>query len=282
MPGPSSSTMSSTWCPATRTVTAIASSACRAALSTRFRTTWASDVRSPRTRPAPTPEVCTTSPDRATRLASASARSSRSTSCVGARDHAFIRPGEQQQLLDQPLHARRLLQHGIGELALRQRAGMCASHLGRLADAGEGRTQLVRGVGDELLLPVAGVLETTQHLVHGLRQSMDLVAGAGLGHPPVQPVTGDLLDLAPDPLDGASARVATTHVVPPTSRRISGSPPSSGATSAAVESSTSSSESRRRRRTLGHPPGRRRSQRRRGGRHPEAGPGPHPRRAGPR
>ena len=57
------------------------------------------------------------------------------------------------------------------------------------------------GVGDELLLPVAGVLEPAEHLVHGQREPVDLVARARLRHPPVQPVAGDLLDLAPDALD---------------------------------------------------------------------------------
>ena len=119
----------------------------------------------------------------------------------GAEDRPLVGPGEQQELFDETLHPRRLLEHGVRQLALGQGTRMGARDLGRLPDARERRAQLVGGVGDELLLPVAGVLETSEHLVHGQREPVDLVAGARLGHPPVQPVAGDLLDLAPDSLD---------------------------------------------------------------------------------
>ena len=119
----------------------------------------------------------------------------------GAGDLALVGPREQQQLLDEPLHACRLLQHGISELTLGQRTRVRAHYLGRLPHAGKWRTQLVRRVGDELLLPAPGVLETSQHRVHGQCESMDFVAGARFGHPPVQLVTGDLLDLESDAFD---------------------------------------------------------------------------------
>ena len=44
-----------------------------------------------------------------------------------------------------------------------------------------------------------------------------------LGHSPVQPVAGDLLDLAPDPLDRCERAVATIQVVPPTTSSTRGS-----------------------------------------------------------
>ena len=53
------------------------------------------------------------------------------------RDRAFVGPGEEQQLLHEALHARGLLEHGVGELALGQGTGVRARHLGRLADAGQ-------------------------------------------------------------------------------------------------------------------------------------------------
>ena len=56
---------------------------------------------------------------------------------VRLRDRALVGPGEEQQLLHEPLHARGLLEHGIGELALGQGARVRAGHLGRLADAGQ-------------------------------------------------------------------------------------------------------------------------------------------------
>ena len=114
-----------------------AASACRAALSTRFCTTCASAAWSPRTRPAPTPEVST----RETGPADTAGLRQRQVVEVDVvarpRDRALVGPGEQQQLLHEPLHPRGLLEHGVGELALGQGARVRARHLGRLADAGQ-------------------------------------------------------------------------------------------------------------------------------------------------
>ena len=102
------------------------SSACRAALSTRFRTTCARRPgrRVPGRRP--TPEVSTREPGPADATGLGKRQVVEVDVVVCPRDRPLVGPGEQQQLLDEPLHARRLLQHGIGELALGQSAPGCA------------------------------------------------------------------------------------------------------------------------------------------------------------
>ncbi len=57
---------------------------------------------------------------------------------VRLRERALVGPGQEQQLLHEPLDARGLLEDGVGELALGQGARVRACHLGGLADAGQG------------------------------------------------------------------------------------------------------------------------------------------------
>jgi hypothetical protein len=52
-------------------------------------------------------------------------------------ERTFVGPGEEQQLFHEPLHARGLLENGIGELTLGQGTRVRARHLGRLANAGQ-------------------------------------------------------------------------------------------------------------------------------------------------
>ena len=59
-----------------------------------------------------------------------------------------------------------------------------------------------------------------------------------LGHAAVEAFAGDLVDLAPDALDGRERAGRDHQVVAPTRSRTSGRPTSSGGTSAEVESST--------------------------------------------
>ena len=67
---------------------------------------------------------------------------------------------------------------------------------------GDGRAQLVRCVGDEVLLLGGRPLGTGEQPVEGAGEATELV-GASLGDPPVELGAGDVVDLAPHPLDRA-------------------------------------------------------------------------------
>ena len=69
---------------------------------------------------------------------------------------------------------------------------------------GDGRAQLVRCVGDEVLLLGGRLLGTGEQPIERAGEAAELV-GASLGDPPVQLGAGDVVDLAPHPLDRAQS-----------------------------------------------------------------------------
>ncbi len=81
---------------------------------------------------------------------------------------------------------------------------MRGAHLQLGAQRGDRAAQFVRGVGDEAPLAVHGGLQRGERLVGRTGQPCDLVARAGLRHPPAQVLgRGDRGHLAPDALDRA-------------------------------------------------------------------------------
>ena len=180
------------------TPTAVPDGVCATAFVTRLPTTWRSRASSPRTGQrrsrassrqrvrgaGSTPASCTTSDATATRS-------------TGARSQRPLRvePRQQQQVLDEQAHARRLVldapQHpGQHRRVLR---GALPEQLGEAPDRGERRAQLVAGVPDELphallrrpgvglraLLRGVGALEAVDHGVEGRGQAADLGARVG-------------------------------------------------------------------------------------------------------
>ena len=63
---------------------------------------------------------------------------------------------------------------------------MPQGHLGVLADRGQGRSQLMGGVGDEAPLPELALLEAGQHEIQRLGEPGDLVVAQGVWQPAVQ------------------------------------------------------------------------------------------------
>ena len=97
---------------------------------------------------------------------------------------ALVALGEQSQVVDESIHSGDLSVHVRGggfDLAL-GRVLRAAEHIDLAPDRGQGRAQLVRGVGDERALPCERVLEPVEHVVEGLGQLVHL-PGAPLGHP---------------------------------------------------------------------------------------------------
>ena len=162
------------------------------ALASRLVTTWCRRAASPATLTGASGSESrhcrSASTTRASLTASSSSRD-RSTRLALERP-ARVEAGEQQQVLDEPGHPRRLGldlgQRGGGGL------GAVARQLGVAGDGGERRTQLVGGVGDELAhLLLAAVplverrLDVVEHRVERRADLADLGAlvGEALGHP---------------------------------------------------------------------------------------------------
>ena len=119
---------------------------------------------------------------------------------LARRQPLRVGPSEQQQVSDQPPHPPRRAQCRLGGLGL-----FAAQLLVQQLEVGEHacqrRSQLVRGVGDELPLAVehrlrvaARRVKRAEHPFERLRQLGDLVIGLGPRHLPAR-VTG-ALDLA--------------------------------------------------------------------------------------
>ena len=77
---------------------------------------------------------------------------------------ARVRARQRQQVLRQPLHARDLGAHVVEQLAvvLERLVAVLVEQVGRRAQHGQRRAQLVRRVGDELLLPLERLLDRNQ------------------------------------------------------------------------------------------------------------------------
>ena len=93
----------------------------------------------------------------------------------------LVMPGQEQQALHQLLHAGGLLGDGVDALI---QDGLvilapAAEHVHIPLDDGDGRTQLMAGVGNELLLAVVAALDAVQHGVDDRGQFLQFVLHAG-------------------------------------------------------------------------------------------------------
>ena len=105
---------------------------------------------------------------------------SRQLDRLALRSHALVQAGEDEQIVDQALHAGQLAPGELLDVAhpLGGEVRFARQDLELTAYRGQRGAQLVRGVGDELALAREGVLEPIQHVVEGLREHPDLVTRA--------------------------------------------------------------------------------------------------------
>ena len=117
-------------------------------------------------------------------------------------DHGpgLVEAGEEQEVVDQDLHAGRLLfdaaqDGGQVDVVL---VGADAEQLGEALYGGQRRAQLVRSVGQELAQALLGrvalgegVLDLVEHGVEGQAQLAHLARPPGRGHPPGQVASRD-------------------------------------------------------------------------------------------
>ena len=86
-------------------------------------------------------------------------------------ENLLVGAGEEEQVLDEALHAKVFGEYVCGEVGGRDAFGMRERDLGLLADGRHGRAQLVGRVGHELLLAALRVLQSVEHPVHRRRQT---------------------------------------------------------------------------------------------------------------
>jgi hypothetical protein len=78
-------------------------------------------------------------------------------------------------------------------------------HVGFAANDGDGRAELVRGVGDEAAHGFERLVEARQQLVERGRQDQQFFGGAADFETPVQIAAGDLAGLLGHPIEGGEA-----------------------------------------------------------------------------
>ena len=183
---------------------ATAARAWRAALSARLRT-HAPQLRGVAAHPCrPRPRSCRRAVGVVARSrgASSSTRSSRSTGPRSPREPCLVGAGEQQQVLDQALHAQVLGEHGLGQLG----HGRCArggrarprraGGSWRRASAARATRRRRTGAG----APAPRSSRSSMRFIVAASRAISSCAG-GFGHPAVQLGRGDRVDLAADRLD---------------------------------------------------------------------------------
>ena len=109
--------------------------------------------------------------------------------------------GEEDEVVDERLHG-----HGRIEQVARQHGqvdsfGVGTGDLELGAQRRERALEVVGGVGDEGALTFRGLLESTQHPVHGVGQPAHLVVDRRRGHPAVELTLADAIDLLGDRVD---------------------------------------------------------------------------------
>ena len=128
---------------------------------------------------------------------------------------APIQLGQQQEVLDQAAHARGLLLDPLQGPVDARLVGEAApaQQLGVAPDRGQGRAELVGGVGHELAQPLLGgrllgegLLNLGEHLVEGRAQAAHLGGRRLLGHPSGQVARGDGIGRLGHFPQGAQAR----------------------------------------------------------------------------
>jgi hypothetical protein len=103
---------------------------------------------------------------------------------LGTQEIGTLRPGQQQQVLDNARHAVELVEHHrAGGPPL---LGVIALELDVAPDDGDGRAQLVAGIVKEAALVAERCLETVEHGVERARQLGDLVVAASHVDAPAQ------------------------------------------------------------------------------------------------
>ena len=192
IPGPSSSTESTTW-PLTRSTdasTAVPGSVWRSAFSIRFSASRCSSSRAPEiVAPAAAATVIGWPSDDRLELAGGLGDHARDVDRLVARDAPRVGARQQQQVRDQAAHPPRGPQRRGGRLALLAVQDLL-QQLQIREHRGQRRSQLVRRVGDELALPRqrrlrlrARLVQRVEHPVQGPRQLGDLVLGLRMGDP---------------------------------------------------------------------------------------------------
>ena len=120
-----------------------------------------------------------------------------------------VRLGQEQQIIDQPPHARRLVADGAQGVAAHGRIfGRAATEQIEVAlDGGKRRAQFVANIGHEPLLHLKEGFQPPQHVIDCLCEPAELVGGHG-DRDPLAQVIGvcDLLRGLGDRLDGPQGR----------------------------------------------------------------------------
>ena len=137
-----------------------------------------------------------------TRWLSSKSRSSRSTSALWIVGAVLVVSGQPREVVDQGLEPPSFAHHDVAHLSPVRALGVVLGALGRDEQRRQGTSQLVTGVGDELLLELGRGLESVEHRVDRLGHARDLVVAARLGHPFREVRGRDGVDPSPDRLDG--------------------------------------------------------------------------------
>jgi hypothetical protein len=107
-----------------------------------------------------------------------------------------------EQVVDEALHARRLLEDAAMRRGQVSTVGVREVDLELGPNARERASQLVRRVRDEPLLLERAPLEALEHRVHRRGEPVDLIAGSGLRNSEMQIGASDVRDLRADRLNG--------------------------------------------------------------------------------
>ena len=104
----------------------------------------------------------------------------------GVGDRSLVDPREQEEVLDQPLETRILLEHHLRQFADGRPLRMGEGDFRELADRGHRRAELVGSVRDEPTRPDLAGLQPLEHPVHRAREPGDLVIARRIGNPPME------------------------------------------------------------------------------------------------
>ena len=101
-------------------------------------------------------------------------------------DMSLVGAGEIEEIFDDLLHADDVVEQALESRGPARIGVVSQLDLELRSQPGERAPQLMRCVGDKAPLEGYRTFEAGQHLVHGVRQSVDFVAGIWSGNPAVQ------------------------------------------------------------------------------------------------
>ena len=182
MPGPSSATVRIARWPSSEAAsrTRVPAGVWTSAFSTRIRPIWRTRSASPRAStggPYSTSSACPDAVARGVNSAVSSAASPAEVDGLGhRRQPPRVEPGQVEQVGGELREPRHLLAHRGEELLARRRVEpRLLEQLEEAAEREERRSQLVRGVGDELAAGAVEGREPQAHALEGARELADLV-----------------------------------------------------------------------------------------------------------